>query len=342
MAGYNIAIVGASEPVGLELMKTLAQRRFPISGIKLLEGPAGFINGRRLPFANRELELHEISNRAFHDIDLAFFCGNPETVHHFAPVASDAGALVIDLSGAYRADDRTPAILPDINSADLTNLSKKKRIVASPSPGVIQLALPLNVLRSWTSLRRIIVHNFEPVSESGQSGMELLSGEVKQVLEGKQVVPHLYQHQIAFNLLPETGNFLDTGLSKGEARFIKEVRRLWHLPELNIIVTCIRAPLYTGMAQSVMVDFGRHITPDELREVFGNTAGVRLIDDPTVSLYPQPWQAINQDDILVGRIREVDPAHNTLAFWSAMDNLRRGAAVNAVQIAESAVELKVI
>lgn len=341
MAGYNIAIVGATEPIGLELMKTLAQRRFPISGIKLLEGPAGFINGRKLPFASRELELHEISNRAFHDIDLAFFCGSPETVNHFAPVASDAGALVIDLSGAFRGDDRTPTILPEINAAELTFL-KKKRIVTSPSPGVIQLVLPLNVLRSWTSLKRITVHNFEPVSESGQSGMELLSGEVKQVMEGKQVVPHLYQHQIAFNLLPETGNFLDSGLSKGEARFIKEVRRLWHLPELNVVVTCIRAPLYIGMAQSVLVDFGRHISPEELREVFSNTAGVRLLDDPTVSLYPQPWQAVNQDDILIGRIREVDPAHNTLAFWSAMDNLRRGASINAVQIAEAAVELKVI
>lgn len=341
MAGYNVAIVGANELVGQELLRTLAQRRFPISGLKLLEGPAGFVLGRKLSFANRELELHEINSRAFHDIDLAFFCANPELVQHYAPLASEAGALAIDLSGAFRGDDRTPAIIPEINAADLTQL-KKKRILVSPSPGVIQLALPLNVLRSWTTLKRIIVHNFEPVSESGQMGMELLSGEIKQVLENKAVVPHLYHHQIAFNLLPETENFLDTGLSKSEARFIKEVRRLWHLPELNLTVTSIRVPLYMGMSQSVLVDFGRRITPDELREVFGNTAGVRLLDDPTVSLYPQPWQTVNQDDILVGRIREVDPAHNTLAFWSTMDNLRRGATINAIQIAESAIELKVI
>ncbi len=341
MAGYNVAVVGANELVGLELLRVLAQRRFPVSKIKLLEGPAGFITGRKLSFANREAELQEISSRAFQDIDVAFFCGNPETVQHFAPLASDAGAVVIDLSGAYR-DDRTLSIIPEINGHDLLNLGKKKRIIASPSPGVIQLALPLNVLRSWTTLRRIIVHSFEPVSESGNSAMELLSTEVKQVLENKTVVPHLYHHQIAFNLLPETENFLDTGQSKSEARFIREVRRLWHLPELNVIVTCIRAPLYIGMAQSVMVDFGRHISPEELRDVFGNTAGVRLLDDPTVSLYPQPWQAVSQDNIMVGRIREVDPAHNTLAFWSSMDNLRRGTTVNAVQIAETAIELKVI
>ncbi|MEI6044096.1 MAG: aspartate-semialdehyde dehydrogenase [Chloroflexota bacterium] len=341
MAGYNVVIVGASELVGQELLKTLAQRRFPISGLKLLEGPANFSKGRKVLFANRELELQEISSRAFQDTDVVFFCGNPEIVQHFAPVASDTGALVIDLSGAFRGDDRTPAIIPEVNAKDLSNL-KKKRIVVSPSPSVIQLVLPLNVLRSWTSLKRIIVHSFEPVSENGQIALELLSGEIKQVLEGKMVVPHLYHHQIAFNLLPETENFLDTGMSKSEARFIREVRRLWHLPELNVIATSIRVPLYIGMSQSVLVDFGRQIKPDEIREVFGTTPGVRLLDEPTVSLYPQPWQAINQDDILIGRIREVDPAHNTLAFWSSMDNLRRGATVNAVQIAESAIELKVI
>jgi aspartate-semialdehyde dehydrogenase len=322
-------------------LKILAQRRFPISGIKLLEGPAGLINGRKLPFANHEIEVREISNRAFHDIDLAFFCGSTEIAQHFAPIASEAGALVIDLSGAFRADDRTPIILPEINAGELSNL-KKKKIVTVPSPGVTQLVLPLNILRGWTMLRRIVVHNFEPVSESGQSGMELLTGEVKQVLEGKPVVPHLYHHQIAFNLLPETSPFLDTGLSKSEARFIKEVRRLWRVPELNVIVTSIRVPVHIGLTQSVMVDFARRISPDELREVFGDTAGVRLLDDPTVSLYPQPWQATNQDDILIGRVREVDPAHNTLAFWSATDNLRRGAALTAVQVAEAAVELKVI
>ena len=170
--------------------------------------------------------------------------------------------------------------------------------------------------------------------------MELFSSEVKAVMEGKNVVPHAYSHQIAFNILPETENALDTGLSRSEWRIIREVRRIWKLPDLNISVMCLRVPLYIGMSQSVQVDFGRRVTPDEVREVLGDTPGVRLLDDTTINMYPHPWQTINQDDVLVGRVRELDPAHNTLGLWSTMDNLRRGNALNAVKIAESAVEQK--
>ncbi len=341
MSGYNVAIIGAGELPGQELLKIMAQHRFPLSGIQLLEGPAGFVIGRRINFGGRELELKEISSRAFRDIDLAFFCGNPELTNQFSGPASDAGALVIDLSGALRGDDKTPAIIPEINAADLQSL-KKRRIVVSPSPAVIQLLLPLNTFRHWTSLKRVVIHSFEPVSESGQSAMELFSAETKQVLEGRNVVPHAYSHQIAFNLLPETENTLDTGLSRSEWRIIREVRRMWKLPDLNITVMCMRVPIYIGMSQSVVVDFGRRVTPDEIREVLGDTPGVRLLDDPTVNLYPHPWQVINQDDVLVGRVREVDPVHNSIAFWSVMDNLRRGAALNALRIAESAIEQKIL
>ena len=341
MSGFNVAIVGAGEPVGLELLKIMAQRRFPLSHLQLLDGPAGLVSGRSVTFGGRELEVKEIGSRAFRDIDLAFFCGSAEIANQFAGVASEAGVFVIDLSGAFRGDDKTPGIIPEVNAADLQNL-KKRRIVASPSPAVIQLLLPLNTFRQWTSLKRVVVHSFEPVSESGQSAMELFSAEVKQVMEGKNVVPHAFSHQIAFNILPETENALDTGLSRSEWRIIREVRRIWKLPDLNITVMCLRVPVYIGMSQSVVVDFGRRVAPDEMREVLGDTAGVRLLDDPTVNLYPHPWQATNQDDVLVGRVREVDTAHNSIALWSAMDNLRRGAALNAFKIAEYAIDLKLL
>lgn len=339
--GYNVAIVGPGELIGQELLKILASRRFPINNLQLLEGPVGFASARPVTFAGRELPLKEISSRALREVDLVFFCGSPQLATQFAAGASEAGALVIDLTGAFRGDDKTVGIVAGINNSELQNL-KKRRIVASPSPAVIQLLLPLNTFRQWTSLKRLVVHSFEPVSESGQSAMELFSSEVRQVLEGRNVVPHVYSHQIAFNMLPETENALDTGLSKSEWRIIREVRRIWKLPDLNISVTCLRVPLYIGMSQTVLVDFARRITPDEVREVLGDTPGVRLLDDPTVNMYPHPWQATNQDDVLVGRIREVDPAHNTLALWSTMDNLRRGAALNAFKIAESAIEQKLV
>lgn len=340
MSSFNVAVVGPNDLIGLELLRVLAQRRFPINEIRLLDIPGGAI-GRKLTFAGKGVEVVEISSRAFKDIDITFFCGNDETTHHFSHGAAERDGLAIDLSSAFRNDDKTVMVIPEINASDLQNL-KKRRIVANPSPATIQLTLPLNTLRQWSNVNRLFVHTFEPVSMNGQSAVELFSAETKQVLEGKNVVPHLYQHQIAFNLLPETENFLDSGLSRSEARLIREVRRLWQNPDLKIMATSIRAPLYIGMAQSVQVDFTRPVNADEVREVIGDTPGVRVVDDPAVSLYPQPWQVVNQDDISVGRIHEVDPNHNTLSFWSAMDNIRKGAALNAVQVAEAAIEQKIV
>lgn len=341
MAGYNVAVVGASDLIGQELLKILHNRRFPVSNLKIIENAANYKNGRRYSFNGKELEAVEITQRAFKDIDIAFFCGDHDTTQHFAPKLSENGMLIIDASGAFRADERSLEIIPEINGAELQNL-KKKRIITSPSPATIQLLLPLNTFRNWTRLFRVVVHSFEPVSENGQSASEQLSNETKLVLEGKPVVPHAYPHQIAFNLLPETDNFMDTGLSRGEWRIIREVRRIWRLPDLNITVTTVRVPVFIGMSQSVQVDLGKRVTTEEMREVLGDTPGVKVSDDPSVSLYPQAWQIVNQDEVAVGRLREVDPAHNTIAFWSAMDNLRKGSALNAVQIAETAIEMKLV
>jgi aspartate-semialdehyde dehydrogenase len=341
MAGYNLAIVGANDLIGQELVKILLSRRFPVSGIKVLSSSAQFVAGKKLNFGGKEIAYQEITSRAFRDVDIIFFCGEAEIAQHFAPTAADNGGIVIDVSGAFRGDDRTPEIIPEINAEDLKSL-KKRKLVASPSPAVIQLLLPMHTIRNWTSIRRLIVHSYEPVSESGQHALEQFTFETKTVMEGKNVVPHTYHHQIAFNLLPETENFLDTGLTRSEWRIIREIKRLWKLPDLNLSITCVRVPLHFGMSQSVVVDLGKRVTPDELREVWSDTPGVRVMDDPSVNLYPQPWQAVNSDEIAVGRIRELDPTYNTIAFWSTMDNLRKGAALNAVQIAEAATQLKLI
>lgn len=340
--GYNIALIGSQDLIGQELLRLLVQRKFPLSRLTLLEGPTTFMAGRYLSFAGQDIPIKEISTRAFRDVDIAFFCGNSELTNQFANSVSELGVFVVDVTGAFRGDSTIPGIIPEINAAELQNL-KKKRIVTSPSPAVIQLLLPLHTFRQWTSLKRVSVHSLEPISESGQAAIEMFSAEVRQVMEGnKNVVPHLYPHQIAFNILPETENVLDTGLSRSEVRVIREVRRLWKLPDLNINITSMRVPVFQGICQAVQVDFSRRVTPDEVREVLGDTPGVRLLDDPTVNLYPQPWQVLGHDEVLVGRVRTLDENHNTLAFWSVMDNLRRGGALNALKIAESAVDQKLI
>jgi aspartate-semialdehyde dehydrogenase len=344
MADYNVAIVGPGELAGQELIRLLIQRRFPLGELKLFDAPPNFMSGRFMSIAGRDLEIKEIGTRGFKNVDIAFFCGNPEIAHQFAPSVSETGVFVIDMTGAFRLEDKTPLIVPEINPGDMqTQYVKKRRIVASPSPTVIQLALPLNTFRQWTSFKRLMLHSFEPVSESGQAALEMFTTEVRQTLEGnKNVVPHLYAHQIAFNLLPETDNVLDTGITRSETRIAREVRRLWKLPDLNISVMCVRVPVFQGISQSVQLDFGRRVTPDEVREVLGDTPGVRVLDDATVGMYPHPWGAVNHDDVLVGRIRTLDENHNTLALWSAMDNIRRGNALNGIKIAEAAIELKLI
>jgi aspartate-semialdehyde dehydrogenase len=340
MSSFNVAVVGPTDLIGTELLRVLAQRRFPINRIKFLDGAGGAV-GRKINFAGKDFEVTEVGTRAFKDVDISFFCGNQEVTQHFASVAAENKGLAIDLNGAFRTDDKTLIIVPEINPEDLQTLTKR-RIVANPSAATIQATIPLNTLRQWSTINRLFIHTFEPVSQSGQSAVELFSAEVKQVIEGKNVVPHLYQHQIAFNMLPETENFMDSGLSRGEARLIREIRRLWRSPELKIIATSIRVPLYNGMSQSIQADFSRPINAEEAREVIGDTPGVHVVDDPAVSLYPHPWQTVNQDNILVGRVHEVDPTYNSLALWSTMDNIRRGGAINAIAIAESAIEQKIV
>lgn len=330
---YNVAIVGATGLVGQELLRCLQQRAFPLSRVRLLASARSA--GIKIPFNQDELVVEETSLDVLRRTELAFFAAAPEVSAHLASTTIKNGTFVIDIANAFPADDRVPVIVPEVNLSDLKRQSK---IIVSPTAVAIELSVVLAPIHRVNPIKCILVSTYESVSGSGSVAVEELSTQTRSVLEGRPVIPHYYPHQIAFNLLPETDVFLDNGYSREEWRIARELRRLLHAPNLPISATTVRIPIYYGHAASVHIELSRRMTPDQVRMLLAGAPGVRVLDDPSLSLYPQPWVAAGQDDVLVGRIREDETHEHGLLLWIVGDNIRKGAALNAVQIAEALAE----
>lgn len=326
---YRVAIVGATGMVGQEFVKILQQRRFPTKELRLYASDRSA--GRRVLFNGREIDVQETNNKSFNGIDIALFSAGTEISLAFAPVAAKAGAVVIDNSAAFRMDPNVPLVVPEVNAEDAR---KHSGIIANPNCSTIQMVVALNPLHKVNPIRRVIVDTYQSVSGTGLAAVEELSSQSKLVLEGHNAFPHVYPHQIAFNLLPEIDVFLDNGYSKEEWKMVNETRKIMHAPELLISATTVRVPVFIGHSEAVHVEFSRHITPDEVRTILAEAPGVKVLDDPGISLYPMPWSAAGQDDVFVGRIRQDVSCENGIAMWIVADNIRKGAALNAIQIAE--------
>lgn len=330
---YNVAIVGATGLVGQEFIKILQQRKFPVANLRLLASDRSA--GRRMLFEGTEITVEETAAASFKGIDIALFSAGVEVSTYFAPIAAKAGAVVIDNSAAWRMVEDVPLVVPEVNPEDAF---KHKGIIANPNCSTIQMVVALYPLHKVSPIKRIIVDTYQSVSGTGAAAMEELSAQTRLVLEGKAVVPHVYHHQIAFNLLPEIDVFLDNGYSKEEWKMINETRKIMHAPDIAISATCVRVPVYIGHSEAIHVEFANRITAEEARRILANAPGVVVLDDPAVSLYPHPWMAAGQDPVFVGRIREDNSCPNGLAMWVVADNLRKGAALNAIQIAELLIE----
>ena len=326
---YRVAIVGATGMVGQEFVKILQQRRFPTKELRLYASDRSA--GRRVLFNGREVDVQETNNKSFNGIDIALFSAGTEISLAFAPVAAKAGAVVIDNSAAFRMDPNVPLVVPEVNAEDAR---KHSGIIANPNCSTIQMVVALNPLHKVNPIRRVIVDTYQSVSGTGLAAVEELSSQSKLVLEGHNAFPHVYPHQIAFNLLPEIDVFLDNGYSKEEWKMVNETRKIMHAPEMLISATTVRVPVFIGHSEAVHVEFSRHITPDEVRAILAEASGVKVLDDPGISLYPMPWSAAGQDDVFVGRIRQDVSCENGIAMWIVADNIRKGAALNAIQIAE--------
>ncbi len=333
MDKHRVAIVGATGLVGHEFIKILEQRHFPMSSVSLLASDRSA--GKRLFVGHEEIEVKETSIDSFQDIDIALFSAGTEVSRHFAPVAAKSGAVVIDNSAAFRMDATVPLVVPEINPEDI---KWHKGIIANPNCSTIQMVVALYPLHQVNPIKRIIVDTYQAVSGTGLAAIEELTAQAKQVLGGQTAIPHVYHHQIAFNLLPEIDVFLDNGYTKEELKMVEESRKIMHAGDIAISATCVRVPVFTGHSEAVHVEFTKPMFPDEARNILAHAPGVRLLDDMTISLYPQPWSVVGTDEVFVGRIRQ-DSSHPCgLAMWIVADNLRKGAALNAVQIAEEMVK----
>jgi len=333
MKGFDVAIVGATGLVGQEFIKVLGQSSLPVKSIRLLASDRSA--GKTLRVNDEKVEVKETASDSFHGVDIALFSAGAEISNHFSPIAARAGAVVVDNSAAFRMNPEVPLVVPEVNAEDI---KEHKGIIANPNCSTIQMVVALYPLHRVNPIKRLIVSTYQAVSGTGTAAMEELSEHSKLVLEGRNVVPHVYPHQIAFNLLPEIDVFLDNGYTKEEWKCVEETRKIMHADEMAISATCVRVPVFISHSEAIHIELSEPMLVETASRILTQAPGVRVLDDPTVSLYPQPWSVAGSDDVFVGRIRQ-DSSHSCgLAMWVVADNLRKGAALNAVQIAEAMIE----
>ncbi len=333
MKEYEVAIVGATGLVGQEFIKILLQRNFPMNSISLLASDRSA--GKRMVVNHQEIEVKETTPESFEGIDIALFSAGTEVSRHFSPMAVRSGAVVIDNSAAFRMVPSVPLVVPEVNPEDI---QWHEGIIANPNCSTIQMVVALYPLHKVNPIKRIIVDTYQSVSGTGSAAMEELTVQSRQVLEGQNTIPHVYPHQIAFNVLPEIDVFLDDGYTKEEWKMVQETKKIMHADEIAISATCARVPVFIGHSEAVHVEFSRPMMTDEAERVLIPAPGVKILDDTAISLYPQSWSAVGSDEVFVGRIRRDTSHPNGLAMWIVADNLRKGAALNAVQIAEEVIK----
>lgn len=334
MEGVNVAIVGAMGLIGQELIRILEQRDFPISSLKLFTSSPHA--GTELFFNHQRIKVKEATTEIFHDTNIAFFSTNANVSRRLSPIAVNAQAVVIDNSTAFRMDPSVPLVVPEVNPQDI---KLNKGIIASPGCSTIQLVAALYPLHKVNPIKRIVVSTYQSVSDSGADALKELTSQVKLVLGGRRVCPHVFSHQIAFNVLPEIDVFLDNGYTREEQKIVEETRKIMHADDIEISATCVRVPVYFGHSEAVNVEFALPCSPEEAKSILAEAPGVSVLDDSAVSFYPQPWAATGSNHVFVGRIRK-DTSHSKgLVMWIVADNIRKGAALNAVQIAEMVLKM---
>jgi aspartate-semialdehyde dehydrogenase len=325
----RVAIVGATGMVGQEMRKVLEQRGFPVAGLALLASERS--RGRTFEFRGETLPVQVLEEGSFEGIDLALFSAGGSISHKFAPVAVGAGAVVVDNSNAFRMEPDVPLVVPEVNPGAAL---KHKGIIANPNCSTIQMVVVLQPLHEEFEIQRVVVSTYQSVSGTGKEAVEELLSQVRAIEAGEPVIAEVYPHQIAYNCLPHIDVFLDNGYCREEQKMINETRKIMGEPDLALTATTVRVPVLVGHGESVNIQFKKPVGPDEARAVLAESPGVVVVDDPANNLYPLPIDCEGSDPSYVGRIRTDFSAPNAVNLWIVSDNLRKGAALNAVQIAE--------
>ena len=332
MADPRVTIVGATGAVGKVALDVLAERAFPMESLRLTASPRSI--GKRLAFNGGQIVVEETTARIFSESDIAFISANDDISREMAAAAKEQGCVVIDDSGVWRMDAEVPLVVPEVNASDI---DAHRGILSIPNCSTTPLAMTLDALRKASPIKRVVASTYQSVSGTGAAAVAELDQQSRDLLEGREARAEQYPHQIAFNLLPHIGSFRDGGYTSEEVKMLNETRKILHDPELPISATCVRVPVPVCHSEAVSIEFERPISPDEARALLAAYPGITVVDDPASAAYPMPVDSAGKDDVFVGRIREDTALPNGLALWIVSDNLRKGAATNAVQIAEEIV-----
>ena len=329
---FNVAVVGATGAVGGVMLRVLEERGFPVTELRPLASARSA--GRELDYLGQARTVQQLTADSFEGIQIALFSAGATRSREFAPAAVEAGAVVIDNSSAYRMDEAVPLVVPEVNESDLESHSG---IVANPNCVAAPLVVALKPLCDAVGLERVIVSSYQSVSGTGAAAVEELTTQAAGFLAGDEPEPSVYPHPIAFNVLPHIDVFDESGYTGEERKVAAETRKMLGMPDLRVSATCVRVPVLYAHSQSVQIETTDKITAEQARRLLMAAPGVVLVDEPELKRYPLPRDAAGRDDVLVGRIREDSSHDRGLALWISSDNLRKGAATNAVQIAESLV-----
>ncbi len=329
MKGYNIAVVGATGAVGAELLRVLQRRTFPVASLRAFGSSRSA--GKSIQFRDESIVVEQLTKSSFGGVDIAFFSAGGEISRKFVPLARETGAVVIDNSSVFRMEPDVPLVIPEINGQDV---HQHHGLIANPNCTTAVALMAIYPLHNVFGVRRVFAASYQAVSGSGSRAIAELKEQVEAAAQQRLLTPQVYPHPIAFNVLPHVDAFLETGYTKEEMKMQNEGRKIMHLPEFRASLTCVRVPVYRAHSVAVSAEFERKVSVEQAREVLAKAPGLEVVDEPRNNRYPTPLDVAGKDNCQVGRVRLDCVFENGLSFWVSGDQLLKGAALNAVQIAE--------
>jgi aspartate-semialdehyde dehydrogenase len=332
---YNVAVVGATGAVGNEMIHILETRRFPVNGIRLLASTRSA--GERLEFQGEEVTVEVLTEDSFRGVEIGLFSAGGSISEKFAPIAAREGCVVIDNTSAFRMDPQVPLVVPEVNPHAIGQYTNKN-IIANPNCSTIQMVVVLKPIHDVARIKRVVVSSYQAVSGTGKEAIAELEQQTRAIFGQREIEINVYPHQIAFNCLPHIDVFLENGYTKEEMKMINETKKIMEDDSIRVTATTVRVPVFYGHSESVNIETERKITAQEIRDLLSEAPGVVVEDDPSLFKYPLAIYASGRDETFVGRIREDESIDTGINMWIVSDNIRKGAALNAVQIAEVLVD----
>jgi len=332
---YNVAVAGATGAVGTEMVSILEERNFPVGNLKLLASTRGA--GTKMEFKGKEYTVEVMQESSFAGMDIGLFSPGGSVSEKFAPIAGKAGCVVIDNTSAFRMDPQVPLVVPEVNAHAIAQYPKKN-IIANPNCSTIQMVVALKPIHDAVRIKRVVVSTYQAVSGTGRRAIKELESQVLAIYNNKEIEKSVYPHQIAFNCLPHIDVFFDNGYTKEEMKMVNETKKIMEDNSIQVTATTVRVPVFYGHSESVNIETERKITAVQVREILSKAPGVVVMDNPEKFEYPLAIDAAGKDETFVGRIREDESIPNGINLWIVSDNIRKGAALNAVQIAEILIQ----